>query len=684
MIDYFETKNQKLKFLIIFFIIIIIHNKKIKIHVFSKNIIKILFSILPSILFGRSLPRHYNCNQNFVCLSYLDCSLFFFENYSKYYFINKRYLHPHIDFQNETVIFGDYNNTLSRDKNVNIWKISKNGLCSLYTYKSQIRHIHSITKFKSSYLISTGDSFKESHIDLLNINNELKKIKQIRCSWICYFENEEYLICSTDYPNKKNYIIKFLLQNELYKEVDRIEINSPSIFYNKTKDNIIFSTSEEGTKFVNFKNSIDIFSLNLIDFNIKKIDSFNVNLNNKIFGISYIFFKIKKNKVFNKRNNLLFKTQFNIFHIRKLFIYLLKIGFYATYNKVKSYYFFKNIDSITSDNHAFTNTQNIKLDNNMERGVAIVGCGNYMFSVICSIIRSQNIKIKYTSDINIYRAFEFAKYFKASSAHSNYIDLTNKKDIDIVFIATNHKYHADIACNFLKNEIPVHIEKPHVVNFDQKKLLDSYLNANKKVFLGFNRTKSSFYNLILEESSLQEGPFTMQWFIIGHHINEDHWYYHKEEGGRALGNLVHWVEFVFNFSYYFNYQSFDILPTLNSKSDFILSFLFEDGSSASINFTAKGESIEGVREYLNFQKSNCIIEMNNFETLKITNEHRIKTYKNRIKDQGHIANIKNSLKIIGNPNMDINFSYIKNLGNLTLMVKDCLDNNLCKKFIVEK
>ena len=38
----------------------------------------------------------------------------------------------------------------------------------------------------------------------------------------------------------------------------------------------------------------------------------------------------------------------------------------------------------------------------------------------------------------------------------------------------------------------------------------------------------------------------INWFIAGHAIDEDHWYYKDEEGGRILGNLCHWTILLFS------------------------------------------------------------------------------------------------------------------------------------------
>ena len=55
-----------------------------------------------------------------------------------------------------------------------------------------------------------------------------------------------------------------------------------------------------------------------------------------------------------------------------------------------------------------------------------------------------------------------------------------------------------------------------------------------KVRVGFNRPASRFGKLILEYLKKEEGSTMINWFVAGHEINPDHWYFHDKEGGRIL------------------------------------------------------------------------------------------------------------------------------------------------------
>ena len=67
-------------------------------------------------------------------------------------------------------------------------------------------------------------------------------------------------------------------------------------------------------------------------------------------------------------------------------------------------------------------------------------------------------------------------------------------------------------------------------------------NPNGMIFLGFNRPRSSLFQRVMAALGGQSGPLMVNWFIAGHKIPDDHWYYSDAEGGRILGNLCHWTD----------------------------------------------------------------------------------------------------------------------------------------------
>jgi predicted dehydrogenase len=132
----------------------------------------------------------------------------------------------------------------------------------------------------------------------------------------------------------------------------------------------------------------------------------------------------------------------------------------------------------------------------------------------------------------------------------------------------------------------------------------------------------------------------VNWFVAGHKIDPDHWYFRPEEGGRVLGNLCHWTDFTLDLV---GGDAFPVTisPARHEQSDsnIVVSYVFSDGSVAGIAFSTKGHTFEGVMERLAVHREDCLITMDNYRTMIVREGHRKKTYVNRYRDHGHGANI---------------------------------------------
>jgi predicted dehydrogenase len=168
------------------------------------------------------------------------------------------------------------------------------------------------------------------------------------------------------------------------------------------------------------------------------------------------------------------------------------------------------------------------------------------------------------------------------------------------------------------------------------------------IFLGFNRPRSALFQRVMAALGSQSGPLMVNWFIAGHKIPDDHWYYSEAEGGRILGNLCHWTDLTLHMVGFENAFPCEIsaISAPGSKADFSVSILFADKSMAGITFSAKGDTFEGVKEVLNVHRGDVILSMADFHTLRIVQGHLRQKFQGLFRDHGHGANILNSFEAV--------------------------------------
>ncbi|WP_416832711.1 MAG: Gfo/Idh/MocA family protein [Erythrobacter sp.] len=332
------------------------------------------------------------------------------------------------------------------------------------------------------------------------------------------------------------------------------------------------------------------------------------------------------------------------FKVRKLFRYFELYGVSRTLIKVRGQYHMaadEGFESERWDNPACNNPDAAN------RTIGLMGCGSFGYSNIAYYLdKIDKGSIRAAMDTSSARAKSLVSRYKAAYATTDPQDIINDPKIDLVFIASNHATHAPYAVAALDAGKDVHIEKPHVVTDAQLADLRAAMERNpeRRVYLGFNRPRSDHFARLREELHKERGPVMVNWFIAGHEIADGHWYFDEAEGGRILGNLCHWSDLTLEIVGLDNAFPCRIVPCspAGSKSDFVTSIEFADGSMATLSFSAKGHTFEGVREILNLHRGDLLAEIKDFKSISVVRGADRKTYTSHRRDHGHKANIVNS------------------------------------------
>lgn len=311
--------------------------------------------------------------------------------------------------------------------------------------------------------------------------------------------------------------------------------------------------------------------------------------------------------------------------------------------------------------------------------IGLIGCGNYPFANIAYFLNQAHGRvIGGCMDINADRAASLAAHYRVPMHTTDVSDLMENENIRLLYIASNHASHAEYAIEGLKHGKDVYIEKPHVVNEDQLgRLVDAFRSSTGRVYLGFNRPGSRFGRILREAIDNETGPGIYNWFVAGHEIDPDHWYFHPKEGGRVLGNLCHWTDFLYVL---LGENAFPIqitpIQSQASDADISVNYVFGDGSIGVITFSAKGHVFDGVREQLTAHRGNCLATLDDFVKLTVDVVERKRQYRNRKRDHGHRDNILAAYRnsILQEPyDREERLTHLANTAHLFLRTKDALE-----------
>ena len=359
------------------------------------------------------------------------------------------------------------------------------------------------------------------------------------------------------------------------------------------------------------------------------------------------------------------------FRIRKVLRYVRLYGVSRTLAKVRGQYHMRaHYDVLPAR----------KKSSSGARHVGLIGCGNFAFSTIAYHLKKEvGPVLRGVMDIDAHRAASLFERYRADYYTTEAEEVLSDPAIDLVYIASNHASHAEYAITAIEAGKAVHIEKPHVVSDDQlHRLLTAAAGADDpRIHLGFNRPLSPLGQRVLTSMAAEKGASMINWFVAGHHIDPDHWYFQPAEGGRVLGNLCHWTDFSLRMIPVAERYPIRIIPGRadTSDCDIAVSFVFGDGSIAAITFSAKGHTFEGVREELHVHKGNLLISLADFGGLVIENMARKKHHHSLFRQHGQkhaiLASYRMSPRGGGAPGNGLD--YVRQTAELFLATRTALE-----------
>jgi predicted dehydrogenase len=256
--------------------------------------------------------------------------------------------------------------------------------------------------------------------------------------------------------------------------------------------------------------------------------------------------------------------------------------------------------------------------------IGLVGAGNFAKNVhIPNIHKLKNkFAIYAVMDQTGYKGKSIAQQNQAKYATTNYEDILNDKNIDLVFICTNHDSHADLTLKALEAGKHVFVEKPLATNKkDLDRIKNFYLETKGDkplLMVGYNRRFSPYAQEVKRQTDKRINPLFIHYRMNAGYIPLDHWVH--ENGGRIVGEACHIIDLMNFFTdsqiKSISYES--INPNTNhfSNSDNKSIILkYNDGSLCVIDYFALG-SKKFSKEYLEVHFDGKTLLLDDYKFLK--------------------------------------------------------------------
>jgi predicted dehydrogenase/threonine dehydrogenase-like Zn-dependent dehydrogenase len=281
--------------------------------------------------------------------------------------------------------------------------------------------------------------------------------------------------------------------------------------------------------------------------------------------------------------------------------------------------------------------------------LAIVGAGDFAKGMhLPNLKASERYQLAAVMSRTGHNAAMVAKTFNVPMSTTDYAEVLNNPNIDAMLISTRHNLHAAMTLEALKAGKHVLVEKPLALTHDEVRQIEAFYeqNADKtlpQVLTGFNRRFSPYAQKLREQTRERTNPMILNYRMNAGYISLNHWTHGTEGGGRNLGEACHIYD-LFTYltdSKVINVSAQHIKPKTgyySAQDNFVATMTFEDGSVATLTYTALG-SKEYPKEQLEVFSEGKVYVMNDYKRLEVVGA-KVPLMETQAQDKGHKTEVE--------------------------------------------
>jgi predicted dehydrogenase len=228
--------------------------------------------------------------------------------------------------------------------------------------------------------------------------------------------------------------------------------------------------------------------------------------------------------------------------------------------------------------------------------VALVGAGGFAKEMHLPNLKKLNDKY------NIYaimsrtgtNAKEIANEYNASYATTDYNEILNDKDVNIVMICTRHNLHAKMAIDAMKAGKAVFVEKPLSLNENEmNEVIEVAKETGMPYMVGFNRRFSKYAVEAKKHIKDRINPIIVNYQMNAGYIPPENWIHTEEGGGRIIGEGCH----IFDLFNFFTDSEVDVVSVSSitpktvhvlHRDNVVTTVKYKDGSICTLTYTTLG------------------------------------------------------------------------------------------------
>jgi predicted dehydrogenase/threonine dehydrogenase-like Zn-dependent dehydrogenase len=282
--------------------------------------------------------------------------------------------------------------------------------------------------------------------------------------------------------------------------------------------------------------------------------------------------------------------------------------------------------------------------------IAVVGAGSFAKSMHLPLLQqlADRYHMRAIMSGTGSNAKVTAQQFGAAYATTSYQEVLQDPEIDAVLICTRHHLHASQVLEALQAGKHVLVEKPLALTASELEMIQAFfasrpVDAASPILLtGFNRRFSPCARRLWKLVEDRTSPMILNYRMNAGYMPLDHWVHTTEGGGRNRGEACHIYDL---FTYLTGSKVLAVsaqairptTPFYSHRDNFVATMTFEDGSVATLTYTALGASTYP-KEQLEVFVGGKVLVLADYERVSVSGAN-VPGVETKGADKGHKAEV---------------------------------------------
>jgi predicted dehydrogenase/threonine dehydrogenase-like Zn-dependent dehydrogenase len=268
--------------------------------------------------------------------------------------------------------------------------------------------------------------------------------------------------------------------------------------------------------------------------------------------------------------------------------------------------------------------------------VGIIGSGNFTKMTMMPALKDSGAKYKYIASNGGVTGTALAQKYNVAISTTDYKQILNDPEVDLVMITTRHNLHASMVVECLNANKNVFVEKPLALNIEElNNIIHAQKESSKIVTVGFNRRFSPHIKKIKQLAG--NSPMNVIATMNAGFIPPNVWVHDMSiGGGRIIGEACHYIDLI---TFLTGSRVTEVCmnamgdnPQDNTDNATII-LKYENGSTGVINYFANGSKAYSKERIEVFSQERTFI-MDNFRKTEGFGVRGFKSLKTTM-DKGH-------------------------------------------------